>query len=38
MQTRYTTNSIDVSGLGKGVYTLMIVNNGQTITKRFVKQ
>jgi hypothetical protein len=38
LQTRYTTNSIDVSGLGKGVYTLMIVHNEQTITKRFVKQ
>jgi hypothetical protein len=38
LQTRYTTNSIDVSRLGSGVYTLMVVNNEKTITKRFVKQ
>jgi hypothetical protein len=36
--TRYNTNSIDVSRLGKGVYTLMVINNEKTITKRFVKQ
>jgi hypothetical protein len=37
MQTRFITNSIDVSKLTSGVYTLLIINNEKTVTRRFVK-
>jgi hypothetical protein len=38
LRTRYISNSIDVSRLTAGVYTLLVTNNDKTITKRFVKQ
>lgn len=38
LQTRLTANRIDVSKLPAGVYTLVIINKGNTISQRFVKK
>jgi hypothetical protein len=38
LRTRYISNTIDVSRLASGVYTLLVTNNDKTITKRFVKK
>jgi hypothetical protein len=38
LRTRFTTNSIDVSWLTSGVYTLMVIANDKNYMKRFVKQ
>lgn len=38
MHTRLTNNQLDVSKLTPGVYTLEILNNNKTITRKFVKQ
>jgi hypothetical protein len=37
LRTRFTSNSIDVSKLSSGVYTLSVTDKDKTITKRFVK-
>ncbi|WP_205510719.1 T9SS type A sorting domain-containing protein [Longitalea arenae] len=37
-RTRFTANSIDVSKLTAGVYTLMINSNDKSFTKKFVKK
>jgi hypothetical protein len=38
LRTRYISNSIDVSQLTAGVYTLVVNTNDKIITKRFLKQ
>lgn len=38
LQSRYTTNTINVSKLGAGVYTLMVINKDKSYIRRFVKQ
>ncbi|WP_081163344.1 T9SS type A sorting domain-containing protein [Niastella populi] len=38
LQSRYTTNTINVSKLGAGVYTLMVINKDKSFIRRFVKQ
>jgi hypothetical protein len=38
LRTRYAANRLDVSRLKAGVYTLLVVSNDKTVTKRFVKQ
>lgn len=37
ISTRPTTGSIDVSKLSTGVYTLLFIKDGKTLTQRFVK-
>ncbi|WP_207510347.1 T9SS type A sorting domain-containing protein [Longitalea luteola] len=38
METRFTSNRMDVSKLPAGVYTLMIINNDKRFTRKFVKR
>jgi hypothetical protein len=38
MTTTASDNTIDVSSLEPGIYTLVVNNNGSIVTKRFVKQ
>lgn len=38
LNTKYTTNTIDVTKLSSGVYTLLAISNDKMFTKRFVKQ